>query len=74
MATHNWHLIVELQARADFRLRSSKERKQIFTSLKLLLEAENPIALIGVTKLVGKRFAGLWRQRSGDWRNFVLAR
>ena len=68
MAAHNWHLVVSPQGRADLRLLSAKERKQVFASIKQLLEAENPFALIGVKKLVGKRFDSLWRQRSGDWR------
>jgi mRNA-degrading endonuclease RelE of RelBE toxin-antitoxin system len=42
----------------------------VFHSLKQLLEADNPTAVPGVKKLVEQRFAGQWRQRSGDWRLF----
>ena len=42
----------------------------VFHSLRLLLEAENPLAVQGVKKLVDPRYGGQYRQRSGDYRIF----
>ncbi|MBA3869183.1 MAG: hypothetical protein H0X30_08515 [Anaerolineae bacterium] len=34
------------------------------------LQSENPSSVLGVKKLIEKRFEGLWRQRQGDYRIF----
>lgn len=68
MTPHQWHLEVTESAKRQIRKLPQQDRKAIFRGIKQLLSVENPTAIVGVKKLVGPEFEGLWRKRQGKYR------
>lgn len=71
MSSHLWFLQVTEHAREDIRnLPTSKQRLAVLAAIAELLKADNPTTSLGVRKLIGERFSGLWRLRQGNYRIF----
>jgi mRNA-degrading endonuclease RelE of RelBE toxin-antitoxin system len=67
---HKWLLTFEAKVPDELSELPPKDRMAIFRSIAELLRSDNPSSVVGVKKLVEKRFEGLWRQRQGDYRIF----
>ncbi|MEP6987375.1 MAG: hypothetical protein ABI970_17350 [Chloroflexota bacterium] len=67
---HKWLLTFEEKVPDELSELPPKDRMAIFRSITELLQSENPSSVLGVKKLIEKRFEGLWRQRQGDYRIF----
>ena len=70
MTPHKWHLTVTKTAQGELDRLQLSDLMGVFESIRQLLIADKPLQVSGVKKLVEKRFEGLWRHRSGDWRIF----
>lgn len=70
MTPHKWHLVVTKAAQDDLNQLPLSDLMGVFESIRQLLIADNPLQVLGVKKLIEKRFEGLWRHRSGNWRIF----
>jgi len=73
LTTHKWLIAFSDQALRHLRRLPSHIRMAVFTSLRGLLRAENPLAEPGVKKLKGGQAERLYRARAGSYRIlFVL--
>lgn len=68
MATHKWFLEIDREAKDQFDELDNKTRKNVFPKLQKLLEAENPLSLPSVKKIVNSE--NLYRIRQGNYRIF----
>jgi mRNA-degrading endonuclease RelE of RelBE toxin-antitoxin system len=66
MATHKWLLEYDPDVPRMLESLPAKQRYAIFSSIRELLEADNPTRIPGVRKLEG--YNDHWRQRQGIYR------
>jgi mRNA-degrading endonuclease RelE of RelBE toxin-antitoxin system len=65
---HKWFLGFDDHVPKQLTKYPASDRIAIFRAIAELLKADNPAAVPGVKKMVETQYAGLYRQRQGDYR------